>query len=104
MIRNVQEEHCQNLSPSVINILELQAVLFGLRSLCVDVLDIHILIRSDNTTTVAHIYHMGGTQSRECNAVALGIWDWTVQCNIWLSATHIEGKLNVLADTKSEFF
>ena len=52
-----------------INVLELQAVLMGLKSLCSALCNCHLRINIDNTTTVSYLNNMGGTHSRECNEV-----------------------------------
>ena len=47
---------------------------------------------------------MGGTRSIACNTVARSIRLWAKDRNIWLSITHIEGKLNVDPDKLSRIF
>ena len=83
-----------------INFLELK-VLLGLKSLCGGFSDKHILIQSDNTTTVAYINAMGGIKSIPCNDMATMIWEWCQTQNLWLSATHIPGSENIQADKES---
>ena len=70
------------------NFLELEAVLLGLKSLCGAFSEKHILVQSDNTTAVAYIKAMGGIKSIPCNEMAIVIWDWCLNHNILLSATH----------------
>lgn len=41
---------------------------------------------------------MGGTHSRLCNAIAKEIWLWTMTQGVWITITHIPGKLNKEAD------
>lgn len=43
-----------------INYLELQAVLFGLQSLCRNLSHIRVKVMTDNTTALAYLNHMGG--------------------------------------------
>ena len=81
--------------------LELKAVLLGLKSLCGVFSEEHILVQSDNTTTVAYINAMGGIKSIPCNEMATMIWDWCLNHNIWLSAIHIPGSKNIQADKES---
>ena len=64
----------------------------------------HILVRSDNTTTVAAINRQGSTQSPNCNDIARQIWTWAINTNNWLSAAHCPGILNVEADIASRLF
>ena len=84
-----------------INFLELKAVLLGLKSLCGAFRENHILVQSDNTTTIAYINAMGDIKSIPCNEMATMIWGWCRNHNIWLSATHIPGSKNIQADKES---
>lgn len=86
-----------------INVLELRAILFGLKSLCKEQ-NKHIRIRTDSTTALAYVKNMGGTRSESCMNETRQIWDWAQSNNCWLSITHIPGILNVLADFKSRCF
>ena len=87
-----------------INVLELRAVLLGLKSFHSQDRYSEILIKTDNTTTVSYINKMGGTKSKECNAVACEIWDFCEARKIWLVATHIPGDENIEADYESRHF
>ena len=87
-----------------INVLELTAVLYGLQSLCMDVNNSHILVKSDNSTTVSYIQNMGGCKSKMCNDVARKIWMWCIPRNIWLTSAHIEGVANIIPDRLSRVF
>ena len=87
-----------------INVLELKAVLLSLQALCNDFLNVHILVYSDNTTTVAYINHMGGTKSQACDAMAHKLWVWCEARRLHLSAVHIPGVDNTCADGLSREF
>ena len=87
-----------------INYLELKAVFFALQSCCRDVYDTHILIHSDNTTTVVGINKQGSTHSNNCNDITREIWLWAKERSCWLSSTHCAGKLNTEADMASRIF
>ena len=87
-----------------INVLELLAVKYGLQSFASIIKNRHILVRCDNSTAVSYISNMGGTHSRLCNAVAKEIWLWTMTQGVWLTITHIPGKLNKEADFGSRNF
>ena len=87
-----------------INFLELKAVLLSLQSCCRSIRASHILIQSDNTTTVVGINRQGSTQSTNCNNIARQIWQWAIASDNWLSATHCPGKFNVHADEASRLF
>ena len=80
------------------NYLELLAVKLAMCSLLDGRSNIHVRIMSDNTTAVSYINAMGGCRSLECNSLTKEIWDWATDRNIWLSAAHIPGSINVDAD------
>ena len=86
-----------------INVLELRAILFGLKSLC-EGSNRHIRVMSDNTIAVAYVKHQGGVKSPECDGQAKLIWNWCEERNIWLSIAHIPGVENTLADAKLRKF
>ena len=83
---------------------ELLAILYGLESLCKDIFDMHVLIRSDNTSAVAHVNHMGGIRSDLSDKIAQQIWHWAISHRIWLSAGYIAGSKNTRADKLSRNF
>lgn len=86
-----------------INVLEMLAVSLGLKSFFSKKHNVHIQVRTDNTCTVAYINAMGGIKSVECNHLAVEIWSWCIDRNIWLSATHVPGVSNE-ADFSSRNF
>lgn len=86
-----------------INVKELLAVLFGLKSLC-NVSGSIIRVLSDNITTVIYINKFGGVKSMPCNRVAHLIWSWCETKGNWLIAAHIPGTENVRADGLSRNF
>ena len=86
-----------------INVLELWAILFALRSLT-HTNDRGIKIYTDNTTAVTYVSKMGGIKSPACNEVAREIWMWAEVNKVWLTITHIPGTDNILADFKSRNF
>ena len=65
---------------------------------------IHVLLRLDNSTAVAYINKKGGMVSKYCNDLAFDIWSWAVKKDIWLSASHVPGVENNIADLKSRYF
>ena len=87
-----------------INVLELKAVLLGLKSFHRNSNNIDILVKSDNTVTVSYINKMGGTHSKQCDEIAGDIWHFCEMRNIWLVATHIPGVENEQADFASRNF
>ena len=87
-----------------INYLELLAVFLALKSFCKNAYGTHVRLKIDNTTAVAYVRHMGGVKSLACNELAKEIWEWCFAKNIWLSAEHLPGVQNVIADEKSRKF
>lgn len=87
-----------------INEKELLAVLFGLKTLCIDSEGTTIRVLSDNATTVSYINRMGGVRSPRCNKIAHEIWKYCEGNNLWLTAAHIPGSQNCLADDLSRNF
>ena len=87
-----------------INVLELKAALFGLQAFCSEMTGVHVKLELDNTTAIAYINHMGGSKSEELNQLAYDLWDWCRMHNIWVTAAHIPGVQNVIADRRSRRF
>ncbi len=87
-----------------INLLELLGAFFGLKALASNQTEVHILLEMDNSTAVAYVNHMGGTHSHKLNSLAKEIWHWALARKIHLSATHIPGRSNCLADELSRQF
>ena len=84
-----------------INYLELLAAFYNLKSYCVDMRNEHIRLYLDNVTAVAFINGMGGTRSELCNKLSHDIWVWCIDRNLWVSAAHIPGVNNSVADSES---
>ena len=81
-------------STNHINYLELLAVSHGLKSFCKIFKNLHVQIKSDNTSCISNISNMGSIKSEKCNILARSIWWWCIERNIWLSATFVPGFLN----------
>ena len=84
-----------------INLLELKAVLFGLRSLANDLKSIHIKALCDNSTAVACVKKFCTNRSFECDSLAQEISAWTAKANVWLSGAHLPGIQDFEADLES---
>ena len=80
--------------------LELPAVLFGLKSLVAQ-RGIHVKILCDNTTSVHTFNNMGTSHSAPCNTLVRKIWDIVIRNGLWLSATHLLARFNEEADEES---
>ncbi|XP_041469922.1 uncharacterized protein LOC121419534 [Lytechinus variegatus] len=87
-----------------INYLELLAAFFTLKAFCKDKRGIHVLMRIDNTTAVSYINEMGGIKSKECDELAQILWNWCIEHDIWVTAAHLPGVENVIADRRSRHF
>ncbi|XP_078576213.1 uncharacterized protein LOC144861950 [Branchiostoma floridae x Branchiostoma japonicum] len=87
-----------------INVLELQAASMAVQAFCRDMESGHIRVRSDNSTVVAYLNHLGGTRSLDLLNVTLDLWQWCTDRNLSISAVHIPGKENVRADFSSRHF
>ncbi|KAI8491142.1 hypothetical protein Bbelb_311830 [Branchiostoma belcheri] len=84
-------------------LLKLKAASLALRSF-VSADTQHDLLRLDNATAVAYVNHVGGTRSPDLAALALEMWSWALERGLTLSATHVPGLTNTLADKCSRVF
>jgi hypothetical protein len=84
-----------------INTLELLAIFNSLCSCFRSLKDIQILVRTDSTTALAYINRQGGCHSLINLKVAKIIWSFCESRNIWVFATYINTKDNVIADRAS---
>ena len=73
-----------------INVLELKAIVFGLKSLAKGLTKVYIKVLADNWTAVACINKFGTSRSHDCESVTKEIWQWASDSSIiWLYATHL---------------
>jgi len=84
-----------------INYLETKAVLLGLQSFQTKIAGGSLNILIDNTTAVACINQMGTCHSTLINSLVIDIWESCIKHNIWLTASHIAGVDNTIADLES---
>ena len=84
-----------------INGLELLAASLAIQAFAKDQINISILVKTDNVSTKAYINHLGGAHSKIMNSLATQIWKWCIERKICLTAEHLPGKLNQVADTES---
>ena len=84
-----------------INQLELLAALFAVRAFMRDRTEEVISLLMDNSTAVAYVNHLGGTRSRPLALLAAQLWEWCLERKSFVIATHVPGRLNVLADRMS---
>ena len=64
----------------------------------------HIHIRTDNTTAMAQINMMGGTRSARLLQVCQGLWNFCLESSNILTAGHIPGAENAIANFHSRQF
>ncbi len=84
-----------------INYLELLASFLALKSFAFDLRHCHLLLQSDNSTTVAYLNRLGGTRSEPLLLLALQLWQWSLARGITLTAVHVPGVQNSAADRES---
>ena len=84
-----------------INRKELKAAFLALKFLIPNRTNVHAQICIDNRTAVAYINHLGGTRSLELNSIAVKMWAWCLDRNMFLSALYVPGILNKIADLLS---
>ena len=88
-----------------INVLELTAIKFAIEAyLPLRESTNHIRVFSDNTTAISYINKKGGTKCMVLNDLAFHIWQFCINYNAHLSAAHIPGAHNLLADIASRQF
>ena len=87
-----------------ITVLELLAIELTLKAFLNDSNKKHVRNFSDNTTAVTYINRQGGIKSLSCNEIARKIWEFCIHNNTHISAAHIPGKHNILADLASRKF
>ena len=88
-----------------INSLELLAIQLALFSFAISLKGKkHVRVMSDNATAIAYINKKGGVKSMVCNDIAKVIWGFCMENNFHISAAHIPGKHNILADLAFQKF
>ena len=60
-----------------------------------------MLVKSDNSTVVSYVNHQGGTSSPQLCLPTQDLLTWCITNDITLSALHLAGKTNVMADALS---
>ncbi|XP_020912356.1 uncharacterized protein LOC110250098, partial [Exaiptasia diaphana] len=87
-----------------INYLELKAAFLALQSFLKDKSHQNVSLRMDNTTAIAYVNNKGGTRSPQLLALALELWEWCLAKEILVTASHIPGLENTMADSESREF
>ncbi len=91
----------EDVSSLHINQLELRAVQRALRALESFLPPGVLRLRSDNSTVVAYINNQGGTVSPSLSMLTEEIILWAHSRGVTLTALHVQGSANVLADLLS---
>lgn len=99
--RAVQGRWCRRDRTQHINVLELRAVHLALRHFLPHLEGRNVLIRSDNTSTVYHINHQGGTRSARLLKVSRDLLEWAAPRLSSLRAVYLPGECNQVADALS---
>ncbi len=99
--RSVRGRWSQALQRLHINFLELSAVFLSLKHFLPFLSGQHVLVRTDNTTTVAYINRQGGLRSPVLHTLARKLILWGSVHFLSLRATHVPGTLNSGADLLS---
>ena len=60
---------------------------------------VHLFV--DNMTTVVYLNKMGITHSKIPSDLSFLVWNWCIERSLWMAATFVPGKLNVVADKLS---
>ncbi len=84
-----------------INCIELLAVWLALRCFKMLLHEKNVLVRTDNTATVAYINHQGGLRSHRMSQLAGHLLLWSQKHLRSLRAVHVPGELNRAADELS---
>ena len=84
-----------------INSLECLAVVFAFNCFFRYSYNCNVLIRSDSSTVVAYINKQGGTISPSVCDLALELWEFCIDRDINIRASHLSGTSNTRADRLS---
>ena len=84
-----------------INELELLAAFYALKSLTAQSTNLEVNLILDNSTAVSYVNKHGGTRSRALCDISSSIVSWCESHNLSLTATHLPGILNSIADEQS---
>ena len=84
--------------------LELLAAIFILKCYSRKIANQHVKIMIDNTAAVGIINNMGTCQSPDCHTITVNIWEFCMQIKIWLTAAHLQGSTNIIADKETRHF
>lgn len=72
-----------------INILELKAAFFALKTFAKYLKNYHVLLKIDNKTAVSVINKMESAKYNRLNSIAKQMWHWREERRIFIFATYI---------------
>ena len=84
-----------------INCQEALAAFHALKCFVRDRRSVSVLLRLDNTSAVSYVNKLGGTVSPRLNKIVRNLWLWCMNRDITLTAEHLPGVLNTIADEES---
>ena len=84
-----------------INYLELLAAFLAIQSFVKSEWHLTVYLYMDNVSALTYINKKGGVQSQPLTALAKECWEWCMERAIVLSAEHLPGCLNIIADEES---
>ncbi|XP_069502966.1 uncharacterized protein [Ambystoma mexicanum] len=84
-----------------INVLELRAVFWALKSFLLSLKGKVVRIFTDNATTMFYIRKQGGTRSPALSKETQDLWHWAVAQGMFLVPFHLAGIKNTIADSLS---
>ena len=84
-----------------INYLELLAAFPALQCFTKQNHNITVQLRMDNLTAVTYINRIGETHSQTLCSLAISLWDWSLQQNMYLLAEYLPGKEKTVANQES---
>ena len=87
-----------------INVLELKAAMFAVMAFAKNLSQIHIHLRLDNQASVAQINKLGGPRSHRLFQITKVFWDFCLSRQIIITADHVPGVQNQIADRESRVF
>ena len=84
-----------------INWLELEAVCLALPEFASQTACSHVLLCTDNTTVACYVNKQGGARSPVLSRMTENLLLWCQDNNICLTALHVSGSTNIIADQLS---
>ena len=88
-----------------INVLELTAIKCAIFSLLpLQIGTEHLIVMTDNSTEISFKNWQEGVRSMLWNNVTTEVWEFCIKRGAFMSATHIPGKENIIADLTSREF